>query len=269
MERIFARHRPVIVVSLVLVSLSFIVLFYGMLHVGSVFTHFFYIPIILASLWWGRRGVSVAVILAAALVTAHLVLKQYYPTADDYIRALMFIVISIVVAYLSERIMRAQERMRHFNLVLRSIRDINHLITKEKDLYRLMKGICDNLVKNRSYFYAWIAVVDDNSRLLFAAESGLGEKFHPMTDMLMNGTLPVCVQRSVYRRGIIITKDPVVDCAGCPLADQYNDKGRMTIGINPGGNRRGILSVSMPEDLISDHDEGGCSKTLPPISSMR
>ncbi len=255
MDRIFSRSRPVVITILVLISLSFIVIFYGMLHVGSVFTHFFYIPIILASLWWGRRGVPVAVILSAALVIAHLILKQYYPTADDYIRALMFIVISVVVAYLSERIKKAQERMRHFNLVLRSIREINHLITKEKDLYRLMKGICDNLVKSRSYFYAWIAIVDDNSRLLYAAESGLGEKFHPMTDMLTNGTLPVCVQRSVYRTGLIITRDPGVDCAGCPLADQYDDKGRMTIGINPGGNLRGILSVSMAEELIADRDE--------------
>ncbi|MCK4731708.1 MAG: hypothetical protein KAT65_04540 [Methanophagales archaeon] len=27
---------------------------------GVVFTHFFYIPIILASLWWKRKGVVVA-----------------------------------------------------------------------------------------------------------------------------------------------------------------------------------------------------------------
>jgi PAS domain S-box-containing protein len=226
-----------------------------MLHIGAVFTHFFYIPIILASLWWGRRGVWVAVILSLSLVVAHLLMKRYYPTIDDYIRALMFIVISIVVSYLSERITRARERMRHFNLVLRSIRDINHLITKEKDVERLLKGICENLIKNRSYFYAWIALVDDNSRLVWAAEAGLGDKFQPMADMLTNGTLPLCVQRSMYRRGIIITKDPKIECAGCPLSAQFDDKGRMTIGINPGGRLRGILSVSIPEDLIGDRDE--------------
>jgi len=59
--------------------------------------------------------------------------------------------------------------MQHFNLVLRSIRDINHLITKEKDLDRLLKGICVKLVENRSYFYAWIAVVDEDSRLVWVA----------------------------------------------------------------------------------------------------
>jgi PAS domain S-box-containing protein len=255
MDWIYARYKPIIISILVLISLSFIVFFYGVLHIGSVFTHFFYIPIILASLWWGRRGVWVAVILSLALVVAHLLMKKYYPTVDDYIRALMFIVISVVVSYLSERITRARERMQHFNLVLRSIRDINHLITKEKDVERLLKGICDNLVKNRSYFYAWIALVDDNSRLVWAAEAGLVDKFQPMADMLTNGTLPLCVQRSMYRRGIIITKDPKIECAGCPLSTQFDDKGRMTIGINPGGRLRGMLSVAIPEDLIGDRDE--------------
>ena len=132
MDRIFSRNKTVVITILVLVSLAFIVLFYGILQVESVFTHFFYIPIILASLWWGRRGVAVAVLLSGALVTAHLVLDQQDSTAEDYIRALMFIFISVVVAYLSERITRARERMQHFNLVLRSIREIGRASCRER-----------------------------------------------------------------------------------------------------------------------------------------
>ncbi len=255
MDRIQARYKIVIISIMVLICLSFIVIFYGILQAGTVFSHLFYIPIILASLWWGRKGVTVAVILAVALMAAHVVMKPYHITIDDAVRAFMCIIISVVVAILSERITRARERMRHFNLVLRSIRDINHLITKEKDLYRLIKGICDNLIKNRSYNYAWIALVDGNSRLLWAAEAGLGALFHPMAEMLINGTMPLCAHRSVYQRGVIITKDPAFDCAGCPLSSLYAEQGKMTISINPGGRLRGILSVSIPEDLIADRDE--------------
>lgn len=255
MEKIQDRYRPVIISILVLICLSFIVVFYGIFKTSTVFSHFFYIPIIMASLWWGRKGITVAVVLSLSLIAAHIVLEPYSSTVDDYIRAIMYIVISIVVAILSERIGRARERMQHFNLVLRSIRDINHLITKEKDLYRLLKGICDNLIKNRSYNYAWIALVDGNSRLMWAAEAGLGASFHSMADMLINGTMPLCAHRTVYQRGIIMTKDPTIDCAGCPLSSLYADQGKMTIGINPGGRLRGILSVSIPEDLIADRDE--------------
>ncbi len=255
MDRTQNRSKVALISILVLACLSMIVVFYGIFHTGTVFTHFFYIPIIMASLWWGRKGIAVAVILALSLVAAYLMMQPYFTTIDDYIRAVMYIVISVVVAILSERITRARERMRHFNLVLRSIRDINHLITKEKDLYRLLKGICDNLVRNRSYNYAWIALVDENSRLLWAAEAGLSEKFHPMADMLVNGTMPLCAHRAVYQRGVIVTRDPSIDCAGCPLSSLYADQGKMTIRVNPEGRLRGILSVSIPEDLTTDRDE--------------
>ena len=255
MDRIQERYRVAIISTLVFICLSFIVIFYGILHTSTVFSHFFYIPVIIASIWWGRRGIWVAVILSLALILAHIILEPYTSTVDDYVRAIMYIVISVVLAILSERFTRARDRMRHFNLVLRSIRDINHLITKEKDLYRLLKGICENLIRNRSYFYAWLAIVDENNRLVKGAEAGLDERFHPMADMLANGTMPLCVHRSVYKRGIILTKDASIDCAGCPLSSLYPDQGRMTIGINLSGRLRGILSVCVPEDLAGDHDE--------------
>jgi PAS domain S-box-containing protein len=254
-DRTSSRVRPVVILLLVLVSLASMGYFYVYLHGSTVFTHLFYVPIILAALWWGRRGIWVAVFLSLSLVATHLLMKKYYNTPDDFFRALMFIVAASIVAVLSERFTRTRERMQHFNLVLRSIRDINHLITKEKDLDRLLKGICVKLVENRSYFYAWIAVVDEDSRLVWVAESGLGDGFHPMTDMLVNGTLPLCVQRGSYRRDVIVTKDPQIECAGCPLSSQFADKGRMTVRLNPGGRLRGMLSVSIPEDLIADRDE--------------
>ncbi|MBP7738832.1 MAG: PAS domain S-box protein [Spirochaetes bacterium] len=255
MDRIQGRYKLIIISILVVFCLSLVTVFYGILHVNTVITHFFYIPIIMASLWWGRRGIAVAVFLALSLVAAHLLMARYYPTVDDYVRAFMFIVLSVVVALQSERISRTQERMRHFNLVVRSIRDINHLITKEKDLRKLIGGICEKLIKNRSYNYAWIALTDENSRMVWTAEAGLGESFRPVEEMLQKGTMPLCARRFDREPGVIKTGDPSVDCAGCPLSSLYAEQGKMTIGINPGGRIRGILSVSIPEDLIGDHDE--------------
>ncbi|MBN2159139.1 MAG: PAS domain S-box protein [Spirochaetes bacterium] len=254
-EWLRTRYKPVVIAFLLLVSLSLMLYFYGYLHVGTVFIHFFYIPIILSSLWWGLRGIWVSVFLSVSILLMHIFLRRYFQTPDDFFRAFMFVLISIVVGGLSERFARTRERMSHLNLVLRSIRDINHLMTKEKDRDRLLKGICATLVENRSYFYAWIALVDENSRLVASGEAGLGDAFFLMTDMLTNGTLPLCVHRSLYQRHAILTKDPGLECAGCPLKAQYADKGRMTIIIHPGGKLRGILSVSIPEDVIADPEE--------------
>lgn len=254
-ERISARFRIFLISFLVLISLASIGYFHLILHFGTVYTHFFYFPIILASLWWGRRGIPVSVLLSAALMAAHVYTRRYDASPDDLIRAGTFVLISVVVAILSERAAMARERMRHFNLVLRSIRDINHLIIKEKDQDRLIRGICEKLVRNRSYHFAWIALMDDHGRLVASAGAGLGEMFQPMVDMLAKGSLPLCAQRTSHRRGAFITRDPRIECAGCPLAVRFPDQGRMTVGLYPGGRLRGMLNVSMPEKLITDREE--------------
>ena len=61
--------------------------FHQVLQIGTVFTHLFYIPIILASLWWKRKGVAVALFLALFLVLSHHILREYVLAANDYLRA--------------------------------------------------------------------------------------------------------------------------------------------------------------------------------------
>lgn len=69
-----------------------------------VFTHFFYIPIILASVWWRRKGLVVAIFLASLLLFSHFLVGIETNIISDLIRASMFIVVALVSAILSERI---------------------------------------------------------------------------------------------------------------------------------------------------------------------
>ena len=57
---------------------------------------------------------------------------------------------------------QAEERISHLNMALRSIRNINQLITREKNRDSLIKGVCDNLVLGRSFHSAWIVLFDEN-----------------------------------------------------------------------------------------------------------
>jgi len=86
--------------------------FLVVLGIATVFTHFFYVPIILASLWWKRKGLAVALFLALLLICSHHFLRDDVVTANDYFRALMFVVIGFVVALLSERIAKKDEALR-------------------------------------------------------------------------------------------------------------------------------------------------------------
>ncbi len=105
------KEKYKIIVMLILLAGACFLTYYfhAILETGMVFTHFFYIPVILAALWWRRKGLVVAVFLAAFLIFSHVFVREEVVTANDYFRALMFIAIAFVVATLSERIAKAQE----------------------------------------------------------------------------------------------------------------------------------------------------------------
>jgi uncharacterized membrane protein len=58
--------------------------FHQFLQTDTVFTHLFYIPIILASLWWKRKGVAVALFLALFLLFSHHILREYVLTTKPF-----------------------------------------------------------------------------------------------------------------------------------------------------------------------------------------
>lgn len=83
--------------------------YHAIVGTGVIFTHLFYIPIILASIWWGKKGVFVAFFLGALILTGHALFLKGIPFIDDIIRAFMFVVIGGVVGWLMEGIKKVEE----------------------------------------------------------------------------------------------------------------------------------------------------------------
>ncbi len=104
------ENTRILIISVLLgISVLLTYYFHAVLSVGAVFSHFFYIPIILAALWWGRRGISVAFFLGGLVLISHFLLRTDVGTFNDYGRALMFVVVALVIAWLSERLKRQQK----------------------------------------------------------------------------------------------------------------------------------------------------------------
>jgi PAS domain S-box-containing protein len=147
------------------------------------------------------------------------------------------------------------ERMAHLNLVLRAIRNVNQLITKEKDRGKLLQGACNSLIEARGYHNAWIALLDESGRLVTTAEAGLGEAFELMAKRLEQGELTVCAQKALTQSGVIVIDAPAVTCADCPLVEQYDGRRAMTIRLEHEGRIYGLLSVAVPAELAVDKEE--------------
>jgi histidine kinase len=88
--------------------------FHWVLEIEVVFSHFFYIPIILASVWWKRKGLVVAILLALLLLVSHPLsgAELAWSDANDLARATLLIVVGVAVSILSERMERAEDKLR-------------------------------------------------------------------------------------------------------------------------------------------------------------
>ena len=117
------------------------VYFHVVLESGTVFTHFFYIPIILASLWWKRKGLVVSIFLAGFLIFSYIFFRSNVGTLNDYLRAGTFIVIAFTVTILSERIAKAEVAIKvayaELNQIFHAAADGMRVIDRDFNVLRV------------------------------------------------------------------------------------------------------------------------------------
>lgn len=150
---------------------------------------------------------------------------------------------------------RAEERVKHLNLTLRTIRKVNQLIVQEKDTHRLLQGVCDNLIENRGYHNAWIALLDETGGFVATAQAGLGKDFSLIVQQLKKGKMTNCVKKAQMQSEIVVTKDPPSTCTDCPLAKSYCGRGAFTARLEHDGKMYGLFTVSIPGDFAADEEE--------------
>ena len=81
------------------------------LHVDIVYTHAAYIPIVLACMWWGRRGLVVAGLVACLPVSFHILGFAGAPLWSDATRILFFLTVAVAVAELREKVKAGQKAL--------------------------------------------------------------------------------------------------------------------------------------------------------------
>ena len=157
---------------------------------------------------------------------------------------------------------QSEKKIKHLNQVLHAIRNVNQLITKEKDRDRLIKKSCENLVETRGYFNAWIVLLDDSGKYLTSAESGLGKDFLPIIELMKSGKIIACGKNALKKSDIVIIENPTDVCKDCMLSRKYAGRGAMTIRLEYEGKIYGFTSVSIPQELIKYEEEHNLLKEV-------
>lgn len=151
--------------------------------------------------------------------------------------------------------LKAEKRIRHLNRILQAIRNVNQLITQEKDAARLIQKACDALMESRSYHNAWILLLDEEREVTVSAEAGIGEDFNRILDSFRKGDPPHCIIEVLESMDMTVVDESSEACGDCFLRDTFEGSAVMSIPLESEGRLLGILTVTMPAIFAADRDD--------------
>jgi two-component system cell cycle sensor histidine kinase/response regulator CckA len=157
--------------------------------------------------------------------------------------------------HLEEQVAQRTDQLAHVNRVLRAVRNVNQLITKENDPARLIQRTCENLVATRGFNSSWIVLLDERGEPSLYGEAGLGESFFKLRDGFNGGDFPLCARKALAEAGVVIVEDARVECPNCPLAHLDKDQSTLCTKLQHQGKTYGFLTASMNSSYTLDQEE--------------
>ena len=150
---------------------------------------------------------------------------------------------------------RNEAHIMHLNSVLRGIRSVNQLITRERSLRNLIHRACELLVESRGFFSSCIVLYKDG-RVLDSADAGDLRKLRSLRRMLSTGQVPECIKRTLREGTLFLRSEPNSLCEGCEV--RRGDSGEWdaaTVRLESEGEVFGVLLVTLPVGMTSTPEE--------------
>jgi len=88
------------------------------LNTGTAYSHLFYIPIVMACFWWGRKGFIISLFFSFFLLLNHYFFRTDTSWINDMTRALMFCIVGIIFAYAGKNNNLAKNKLKEYTETL-------------------------------------------------------------------------------------------------------------------------------------------------------
>ncbi len=158
---------------------------------------------------------------------------------------------------------RNEEHIDHLNRVLRAVRDVNQLITHEKDRETLLRRSCEILVATRGYRSAWAASQDPCGHLQTVVHGGVDQGFEELCEELARDKWPPCCRlASDQLDGVATLYNTGSNCTECPLSHAYPDTAALAGRLRHGRRDFGVLVVALPAGQAGSTEEQSLFREL-------
>jgi len=157
------------------------------LKTGVIYTHFFYIPIILAAIWWKRRGIVVPVFLAFFLIISDIIMGIRVEISNDILRSVMFMIVFLIVSILKKEIDKTNRNLKES--------EENYRILAEKSfagVYVVQDGVFKYINPNAASYADYHAdeLIDSKGKSLVIPEDRFSAQRHALEMLKGERTAP-------------------------------------------------------------------------------
>jgi len=149
----------------------------------------------------------------------------------------------------------SENKIRHLNAVLQALRNVNQLITLEKDRNKLCQKACNELVRTRGYHVARIILTDETGGFFKFVETGFGKSLMELKEIPKKGELPECALKALKTGDLVVIEDVESECKNCPFRGKIPGKGGMVVPLKHKERIYGLLLVYVPKFFVNDIEE--------------
>lgn len=130
--------------------------------------------------------------------------------------------------------------------ILKSIRNVNQLITKADTREEVIESAADLLTEEGGFHRAWIAITDPEGDLKGIKGSNMNERLNILENLFLSNTGPPCWEKMRNNGGKSDVRSFLKECSNCPInyGSPYG-KGLARI-LKHNGKDYGMISVYLP-----------------------
>lgn len=191
----------------------------------------------------------------------------FHPTGASLVTRILFMAVLLggtaAFARFTQQRAKLQTTLDHQNRVLLAIRNVNLLITRERNRQQLLDQACKLLVETRGYQNVWIALLD----VPLDRGTPLPESFHvtawhragsdddsqaPMHASLASGQVPSCVRAAFKVPDVLVLQNPASECRDCVFACHDQGHAGLVVRLESGGRIHGWVNASIPPHCTDD-----------------
>ena len=157
-----------------------------------------------------------------------------------------------------------EQKLKHLNNLLFTIRNVNQLIVREKNIKNLIEKICKLIFQTRNYHATWIVLSSKEgkpSQIACCGQKHFCKNLVSQLKTLKLSQLP-CYQKALGQGNLLFLKQPALFCKNCQLKPCFNEGSIFLLPIFYQKNFYGIIGIVLDQRLRRDKNEESLLKEV-------